>query len=272
MTVIIINAVIIFLQGSNITHTILIAVDIICTFVFILEMCFKHYHYGFKQYWRTGLNAMDGVLVILSIPSFFAIFYPEFITDLSFLIALRTFRVFRFFRLVHVFPSFTTIANNFMLAMKQSNAVFIGLLLIIFIFALISCSLFGEATPQYFGTPLDGIYTTFRLFTIEGWYDIPDEIASQMGSPFWGHFARIYFCVQLFIGGIIGMSLLNSIFVDAMVSDNNDDVKEQLKNMEDKIDRIEKQLTPTENLDALKAEISRLKAELEEAKRTNEIT
>ena len=34
------------------------------------------------------------------------------------------------------------------------------------------------------------------------------------------------------------MSFINSIFVDAMVSDNNDDVKAQLKEMEEKIDRL----------------------------------
>ncbi len=34
------------------------------------------------------------------------------------------------------------------------------------------------------------------------------------------------------------MSLLNSIFVDAMVSDNNDDVKDQIKALEEKIDRL----------------------------------
>ena len=44
-------------------------------------------------------------------------------------------------------------------------------------------------------------------------------------------------------GGIIGMSLINSIFVDAMVSDNNDDVKSQLSEMEAKIDELTKLLT-----------------------------
>ena len=34
------------------------------------------------------------------------------------------------------------------------------------------------------------------------------------------------------------MSFINSIFVDAMVSDNNDDVKAQLKEMDEKIDRL----------------------------------
>lgn len=45
-------------------------------------------------------------------------------------------------------------------------------------------------------------------------------------------FARIYFAVLVFIGGILGMSLINSVFVDAMVEDNNDDVLEKLEHIE----------------------------------------
>ena len=52
-------------------------------------------------------------------------------------------------------------------------------------------------------------------------------------------FARIYFSLLLFLGGIIGMSLVNSIFVDAMAADNNDDVLEKLSQLEKKIEKIE---------------------------------
>ncbi len=34
------------------------------------------------------------------------------------------------------------------------------------------------------------------------------------------------------------MSLINSIFVDAMVEDNNDDIKLQLHNIEEKLNRL----------------------------------
>ena len=51
---------------------------------------------------------------------------------------------------------------------------------------------------------------------------------------------RIYFIALLFCGGILGMSLINYIMVDAMVEDNNDDVKEQLRRIEEKIDKISK--------------------------------
>ena len=49
---------------------------------------------------------------------------------------------------------------------------------------------------------------------------------------------RLYFVFILILGGIIGMSFINSIFVDAMVSDNNDDVMKKLEELEAKIDRL----------------------------------
>jgi voltage-gated sodium channel len=56
-------------------------------------------------------------------------------------------------------------------------------------------------------------------------------------------FARIYFSILLFMGGIIGMSLVNSIFVDAMAADNNDEVLEKLSQLEKKLDQMEKYIS-----------------------------
>jgi voltage-gated sodium channel len=40
------------------------------------------------------------------------------------------------------------------------------------------------------------------------------------------------------VGGIIGMSLVNSIFVDAMAADNNDEVLKKLNRLEKKLDNL----------------------------------
>lgn len=42
----------------------------------------------------------------------------------------------------------------------------------------------------------------------------------------------------MFLGGIIGMSLVNSIFVDAMAEDNNDEVLEKLKQVEEQLKKL----------------------------------
>ena len=54
--------------------------------------------------------------------------------------------------------------------------------------------------------------------------------------------AKVVFSLLLIFGGIIGMSLINSIFVDEMVSDNNDDVKQQLRAIEEKLDKLSEKL------------------------------
>jgi voltage-gated sodium channel len=83
------------------------------------------------------------------------------------------------------------------------------------------------------------VYSIFRLFTIEGWYDMPEAIATNGGTTM-AVLARIYFSILLFMGGIIGMSLVNSIFVDAMAADNNDEVLEKLNELEKKVDKLGK--------------------------------
>lgn len=238
MAVIIINAIVIFLQESDVNHVALDIIDMACTFVFIVEMIVKHIYKGVKGYWTSPLNAMDGLLVIVSLPSFITFFFPGTMANLSFLLVLRIFRVFRFFRLVRLFPNFSTIVQNFRLALRESYAIMLIMLILITTFALIGCCLFKDAAPDFFATPLDSIYSTFRLFTIEGWYDIPDAVAAGMDNVIWEHVVRVYFCSLLLIGGIIGMSLINSIFVDAMVSDNNDDLQKQLNRVEEKLDKL----------------------------------
>lgn len=242
ISVILINSIVIFLEESKSSLVGLETADLICTLIFIIEMTIKIREYGFKGYWKSGFNRIDFVLVILSIPSIILFFLPDTIPNLSFLLALRIFRIFRFFKLIHIFPNFTVIANNFKLALEQSRAIMLGFGVIIVTFAMIGSCLFSDTAPEYFATPLDGIYSTFRLFTVEGWYEIPDAIAEGMESPFWAHIIRLYFSLLLILGGIIGMSLINSIFVDAMVSDNNDDVKVQLTRMENKLDCLVREL------------------------------
>lgn len=47
------------------------------------------------------------------------------------------------------------------------------------------------------------------------------------------------------------MSLVNSIFVDAMVSDNNDDLVAEVKRLEGKIDRLTEKITDLQKNDSL---------------------
>lgn len=237
LCIIVINAFIIFLQESGYYNFWVNLFDVTCTIIFIIEMIVKHAYYGIRGYWSKGWNRLDGILVILSIPSLIMAFVPIHMINLSFLLALRLFRVLRFFRIIHIFPNFSQIAKGFMRALKQSYGVFIGFFLVIIIFSLVSCSLFKTASPEFFGSPTESIYSIFRLFTIEGWYEIPDAVIAGLPDGF-SRWVRIYFSILLVLGGVIGLSLVNSVFVDAMVSDNNDEVKEKLDEIERKLNML----------------------------------
>ncbi|MGM9831893.1 MAG: ion transporter [Paludibacteraceae bacterium] len=239
LMVILLNAAIIFAQESGYNLFWLSIADLICTFFFMIEMGVKLVVFGQKGYWRSGWNCMDGTLVILSIPSVVAFFLPEGMigSSLSILLILRLLRVLRFFRILHVFPNFSAIVRNFWKAMRESAGVFLSFLLLIVIVALLSCALFKEPAPEFFATPIDSIYSIFRICTGEGWNEIPDTIAEH-STIATARFVRLYFSVLLIICSIIGLSLVNSIFVDAMVSDNNDELEKQVKELNEKIDKL----------------------------------
>jgi len=237
LAVILLSAVVILLQESGLNSPWLVALDVFSTLFFVIEMIVKHFHYGVKGYWKDGWNCLDGVVTLMSIPSLLLLFFPTLFVNTSFLLVVRTLRIFKLFRTGRFFPNLQQIVNGFKLAMRQSYAIFLAFLVLVVVLAVVNCCLFRSLAPDYFATPLDSIYSVFQLFTVEGWYEIPNAITANL-SPAWVHVVRIYFCILLVCGGIIGMSFINSIFVDAMAADNNDDIKDQLRRIEEKLDQL----------------------------------
>ena len=238
LSIIIINTLIIFLTESGINNYMLLHFDIFITIFFVIEMIVKIKEYGFKNIWENGWDKFDLIIVILSLPSISTLFTDSALHNLSVILTLRLLRIFRIFRVFKFFPNISQITKGFIRALKQSRAILIAFTIIIVISGLINCCLYKNIAPEFFSTPLDSIYTVFRIFTIEGWYEIPDTIAAAT-SPFIGKISRLYFCLLLCGGGIIGLSFINSVFVDAMAEDNNDDIKEQLNRIERKLEEIE---------------------------------
>ena len=239
LVVILINSVLIYMQVAGYEDKFIGSLDMVCTLIFLFEMIVKHSEYGFREYWRDGWNRLDGTLVILSLPSVAALFIPNEYTGLSLFMIFRLLRVIRFFRVLHFFPNFTKVVQGFKAAMRESYAILLSFAVIIVIFGLLNCSLFREADPEHFQTPLRSIYAVFQICTIEGWYEIPNTVASYYGaSSVTAEFIRLYFCALLILGGIIGMSFINSIFVDAMVADNNDVVKAKLEEIQKTLDEL----------------------------------
>lgn len=231
------NAILIFIQEFEINGSILDFFEPLFTLLFVVEMIIKISDKGFKNYISNGWNKFDFILVIVSIPSIAVIFYNGNVLELNILLTLRVFRVFKFFRLLKFLPNISSLMSSIQRAIKASYIVIFGFFILVFIVSLITCSIYKNIAPEYFSNPINSFYSIFRLFSVEGWYEIPDLISLRT-SPFVSFLTKFYFVFLLLAGGIIGLSLVNSIFVDAMVSDNNDELQNDVQNMSKKIDAL----------------------------------
>ena len=238
LLLIVINAIAIFLQGFELMPVLTSAItqiDNIITIVFLLELAIKVSTYSLRGFLRSKWNIFDAVLIILALPSLYYWFFANTSSDLDFLLVLRVTRVFKFFRFLRFFPDIDNLINGVSRALKASVVVLIGFFVYNFVVSVLSCFLFRGISPEHFSDPIISFYSIFRVFTIEGWYEIPDDIAMNSSQTI-AFLTKAYFIIIVLTGGIFGLSLVNSIFVDAMVSDNNDELVEKVVSLESKID------------------------------------
>jgi len=240
LALIIIYSIIVFINGFEHTHKgqlILDIIDNIITILFIIELYIKIKLYSFKEYLKNNWNKLDFILVILSVPSVIAFIFTFNINDVSFLLTFRILRIFKSFRFLRFIPGISQLLAGIKRALKASILVLIGFVLYIFIIGIFSFYLFKNVSPEYFGDPAVSLYSIFKIFTVEGWFEIPEHITLNLSETY-SFLTYMYFIFVLLTGGIFGLSLVNSIFVDAMISDNNDDLEQKIDVLNGKVDKL----------------------------------
>lgn len=239
LLLIMLNAGIIFIGGFNIDSknaVFLNLLDQTLTILFVMELLFKLSIFKLN-YFKSNWNKFDFLLILLSIPSLIAFMFQLENADLGFLLVFRVMRIFKSFRFLKFVPGIDHLINGVQKALKASVVVLLGFTVYIFIIGVFSFYLFKDISPEYFSNPLVSLYSTFKIFTVEGWYEIPENVTSSL-LPIASFFTYNYFIFIVLSGGIIGLSLVNSIFVDAMVSDNNDELEKKIVSLEAKIDML----------------------------------
>lgn len=239
-TMVVVNVVVLFVAGFGEGTTLFSYVDDLFTILFIAEALVKIHKWGWRGYWHSRWNRIDLLLLLLSLPSLLPAVSTAAIGSNA-VLSLRSFRLFKMFRLLEFVPHVDQLLAGVKLACKASFIVTIAIGVLLLIFSIFTTYLFGNLAPEAFGNPGICLYSMYRLFTVEGWYDLPELIA-ESSSPLVGNLARVYFSVLVFGGGIIGMSLINSLFVDAMASDDNAKFSDELRNISERLERIEEQL------------------------------
>ena len=239
LSLVVINTITIFIGGYFGVSRTFVWIDAFFTILFLTEALVKINTFGWKDYWNDNWNKFDFIITLVAIPSLLNIFAETGVATNIFL-SLRTLRVFKSFRLLKFIPNINGLLKGIGIAVKTSFIVCVAFTILLLIISILSTTIYGKIAPDLFGDPGLSIFTIFKLFTGDGWSEIPMEIAEN-SSELVGRITRAVFAVLFFVGGILGLSLVNSIFVDALAGDNNDEVLRRIDDLERKIDALKTQ-------------------------------
>ncbi|MCP4692383.1 MAG: ion transporter [Desulfobacterales bacterium] len=237
LTMIILNALVMFLDAFPGVNRALEgwpgALDHLFLLYFIFEISAKIVTMGFRTFWARGWNRFDFIIVLASTPVLFSFLLNS--RMFSVLLVLRLCRLLRFLRVLSFIPHRDQLLKGVVRALKASVGVGISLFFLNFMLSMGATALFGKIVPEYFGNPLLSVYSMFKIFTVEGWYEIPDLVALRSGSLGMALFARLYFILAVLFGGILGLSLANAIFVDEMTVDNTQKLEEMVTELTEEV-------------------------------------
>ena len=236
LALVVINTIAIFIGGYGQATRTFVWIDSIFTIIFLFEALVKIKTYGWSSYWGENWNRFDFFITLVAVPSLMNIIVETGIAT-NVLLSLRALRIFKSFRLLKFIPNINGLLKGIGLAMKASLIVSIAFAVLLIIISILSSTIFGKVAPDLFGDPGVSLFNIFRLFTGDGWSEIPAQVAENSNELI-GRLVRIVFAILFFLGGILGLSLVNSIFVDAMAGDNNDEVLKKLDELEKKFDKF----------------------------------
>jgi hypothetical protein len=216
--------------------------------VFLIEMIFKLWGLGPRQYSQDAFNLFDGVIVSFSVIELGIEFYAKangLDASSTGLGALRTFRLLRVFKLAKSWKDLQKLLLMIMQSvMDVTNAVAL-LGIIMFIFTLLGMQLFGGKMKwYYYGTsPSDkakahfdsfwwGFVTVFQVLTGENWNEVLYNTMWALDQPEEdGHqvMAVIYFILLNVVGNYMILNLFLAILLANFEGGDEEEEEEETK-------------------------------------------
>jgi voltage-gated sodium channel len=234
ITLILVNAIIVGLDTYPEIHTrygkILHLIDRVILYLFSLELVLRFLGSSPRlRFFRSGWNLFDLIIVSVSyVPS------SEFFT------VARLFRILRALRTVSVSPDLQKVVNALLRSLPALGHILILLALLMYVYAAIGTSLFGQIAPRFFGSLHQSVLTLFSIITLEGWVTVMDEVVPQMPA------AWIYFVTFILFGTFVALNFVVGVIVNnlqAVEIEQRDDIAEIRKTLE----RMEAQLQSSQN-------------------------
>ena len=171
--------------------------------IFVTEIVSKMVVYR-RAFWRDPWSVFDlAVISITMLPA----------TDN--LSILRALRILRAMRLISAIPSLRRVVASLLSAVPSMGSIIMLLLLINYIFSVMSTKLFGADFEKYFGTLGESFFTFFQIMTLEGWAN--EVVRPVMEKHPW---AWLMFVPYIVLTSFMVLNLFIGIVVDAMQQQN----------------------------------------------------
>ncbi len=219
IVLIILNAMIVGLETYPLIMTsygkILSVCDTILLYIFTIEIIFKIYAYR-GEFFSDSWNVMD---VCIIVPSLLLDQYES-------LSVLRILRVFRILRLISASESLRAVVEGLIRAIPGLKSISAILLIIVYIFGIMSTKLFAASFPGYFGSIEASLFSLFQITTLQG-ASITRDIANAYS------FGAGFFVVYILISTFCILNLCVAVIVDAVRSGSQGDESGKLKKMEE---------------------------------------
>ena len=249
MALIVINAITL---GFETSPTVMAAIgpelqvfDQIVIWIFCVEIVLRIYAHGLK-FFRDPWSIFDFIVVAITLTP-----------SNDSLAVLRSLRVLRVLRLVSAVPRLRRIVAALLHAVPGVVAIGVLLLLVFYVFAVISTKLFGSAFPDWFGTIGASMFTLFQIMTLESWS--MGIVRPVMEVYSWGWIVFVAFIV---LSSFTVLNLFIAIIIDSMQTLHETEQTQTIEEMSEVVQQ-EHQHRSEEFLE-LQREIQTLKKLLEE--------
>jgi voltage-gated sodium channel len=244
MGLIIVNAVILGLETSpkvmELVGRELQLFDQVVIVIFCIELGLRVYAKSL-QFFRDPWGIFDLMVVAITlVPS------NEALT------VLRALRVVRVFRLVSTIPRLRRIVAALLHAVPGVGAIIVLLLIVFYVFSVITTKIFGQNFPDWFGSLGDSMFTLFQIMTLESWS--MGIVRPVMEIYPW---AWVLFVAFIVLSSFTVLNLFIAIIIDSMQTLNERKQNDEIGEMEvDKIYAVEEY---NKELQIIRREIEDLK-------------
>jgi voltage-gated sodium channel len=236
--------------------------DVACTLYFCLEITFKiqaskgnSFSKRLRAFHSDRWNRIDFYAVLIALPSIGVLFFDDLEIFTGFTL-LRALRIFKIIRIVEYIPESKRIITRVIRAMQSVIFIIISFVIYSTIVSLMSVLLFKSSAPEHFKNAFDSFFTIFKVFSGDGFSDIVEDIQKNSSVAF-VYFTKLYFVAIVFTGSFLGLSLINSIFVDQMASINQEENAEEDEKMQKEIRYLKRKIKEMESMQGEILEILR---------------